>query len=543
MPPLSPLTLRARGLLLFLLFLPHLFPAGASAAEKRKAPRYRSMKVRRVRIIHKDIFDRRDPSENKLAYRLVNDLHFRTKDRVILQEMLLKEGDDYDPLLAKESERALRSILRLRGVRITPVPVSRKNVDLMVEVQETWTTEPTVSVSSVGGKVSGKMGIRERNLLGYGKQASYFYKRELGGVISRSFSYGDPNVFGTRLRLDGNYEEGERGTGRSLAVARPFYSSIAPWSFEAQGISSEQRPRLFDMGTEVEPFRQELRDASFSYARSLGSTTRSIRRAGIGYRHLRDSLFTATPPTQTLRDKRYHIITTGFQLERVRFLTVDHIKLYDRDEDFALGPSLLLNVGHSGPWFPGADTATFLKLHTFAGRSLGPSHFGLATLDSLGRFDDGSWRDARSGLNVEYYNHYAAQQTLALHFQGEQIFHPEADSQVLLGGNTGLRGYQLNQFTGNKLLLANVENRSFLIPDILKLVSLGTAVFFDAGYVWPKGREIRLKDIKMDVGAGLRFHLSRTSVGNMLRLDVAYALNRVPGRSRTVVTFFSDQAF
>ncbi|MBI4396367.1 MAG: BamA/TamA family outer membrane protein, partial [Elusimicrobia bacterium] len=146
-------------------------------------------------------------------------------------------------------------------------------------------------------------------------------------------------------------------------------------------------------------------------------------------------------------------------------------------------------------------------------------------------------------LDLNYYNHFLSRQTLALHFQGEQIINPQADTQLLLGGDKGLRGYQLNQFNGNKLLLFNAENRFFLVDDVLRLASLGTSVFFDAGYVWDRGREVRFRDIKADIGAGFRIYLARSSVGNVLRFDIAYALNRIPGEDRVVITFGSEQAF
>ena len=47
----------------------------------------------------------------------------------------------------------------------------------------------------------------------------------------------------------------------------------------------------------------------------------------------------------------------------------------------------------------------------------------------------------------------------------------------------------------------------------------------------------------MDVGAGLRFHLTRTSLGHVLRLDLGYALEERRRGDRLVVTFGSDQAF
>lgn len=103
--------------------------------------------IRRIRIIRRDIFDTRLSTENKLAFRAVNHLHFITKESAVRGQLLLKEGDRYDSDLAKESERALRNILHLRNVRVIPIPVNQKTVDLLVTAQDTWTTEPQFGVS------------------------------------------------------------------------------------------------------------------------------------------------------------------------------------------------------------------------------------------------------------------------------------------------------------------------------------------------------------------------------------------------------------
>lgn len=497
-------------------------------------------KVRKIRIVRREIFDTTRQSENEQAYRLVNKLHVSTKEHIIRRELLLHEGDDYVPRLKKESERALRRILRLRKAKITTVPVDKTQVDLLVETQETWSTEPTISVQGVGDDLSGKVGLRERNLFGLGKEASFFYKKDVGR-ITRSYSYGDPNVLGSRLRLDLNYDEKEEGVGRLIAVERPFYSSITPWSAGVRGISNTEETRFFDAGREISRFNQTNKDLVTHYSRSFGSTPKFVRRAGVGYRYLEDRVESDTGAT--LKDKRYFIANVGFQLEKIDFLTVDHIKLYDRDEDFNIGPSMEATFGRAGPWSPRASEASFAKLKAFAGRDHGVSHFDLTTLEGEGRFESGAWRGARARGDYEFYNHFTARQTFAFHLAGEYLANPDPGEQVLLGGDRGLRGYQLNQFAGNKLVLANLENRFFLVDELWKVLGLGAVIFMDAGYVWDPGEPVNFGDLKMDLGTGLRFHISRSSFGNVLRLDVAYAVNKIPNESRVVVTFGSSQAF
>jgi len=519
------------------------FPGDAWALKKRKRWKPQGKTIRNIRIDQRDIFDTKNRRENRRIYRFVNRLHFRTKEDVIRAELLFKEGDVYDVDLAKESVRALRKILQLRRVRIQPTAVDDKFVDLTVLVQETWSTEPRLSFSGVGGDVSGKIGIREENLFGYGKAFSYFYKKDKG-IINRSLTYDDPNVLRTRLRLGTEYVSSEDGESKSLNLARPFYSSVTPWSAGASFFDEDMDTRVYDQGREIGRFNQETRDVKFTVGFSIFSTPYFIRRSGLNYRYLEESLSSTGPGAMTLRDKKYHIFGTLLYLERVRFITTDHIRRYDREEDYNLGPYLSISPGFSlRQWIPESENATFLDVKWVKGTERGPSHFDLWTAGGEGRFEDGAWRNTRPKVNYEHYNHFSPRQTFAFHLQGEHIINPNADAQIVLGGDNGLRGYQLNQLSGNKLLLTNIEHRLFLVEDLFNLLGLGTATFFDAGNVWERGKKIDLRNTRMNVGAGLRFHISRSSAGHVLRLDVAYALKEITGESRTVITFGSEQAF
>jgi hypothetical protein len=517
-------------------------PLPAARPPKPRRPR-ETPRIRRIRVVRRDIFDTHIPDEDKKVFRLVNALHVTTKESAIRAQLLFKEGDIYNADLAKESERAVRGILRLRNVRVTPVPVDAGTVDLLVSAQETWTTEPVFSLSGVGANLNLKAGVRERNLLGFGKKASLFY-RKTDGIISREVSYEDPALLGTPLAMDAEYQDREDGTLRFLSLRKPFRSSITPWFAGGEFTDDKSELRQLDnLGNDVGLVRSELWEAGGSAAVSAWSTTKVIRRPGLGYKKRKESTEVILG-TAAARSDLYHIFSVQWGWERVRFLTVNHIDQYDRDEDFTLGPSLNFSAGFSRhKWVRGSENANFFEGRFVQGRTFGLSHFGQFTLTGKGKYQTERWRAAVAGAELKYFNHFQPRQTLALHLGWETIVNPGPADQLLLGGDTGLRAYKVNQFAGNKKLLLNAENRFFVIDDILSFMSLGAVVFGDAGYVWAAGRSPRMKDVKADFGTGLRFYLNRTSVGHVLRLDVAYAAKRVKEQERIVLSFGSSHAF
>jgi hemolysin activation/secretion protein len=104
--------------------------------------------------------------------------------------------------------------------------------------------------------------------------------------------------------------------------------------------------------------------------------------------------------------------------------------------------------------------------------------------------------------------------------------------QLRLGAESGLRGYPVRQFDGNRSLLLSVEGRWFLADDVARLVSIGAAAFVDSGFVWPEGVAMKFDDLRSDVGVSLLFGGNRVSASRPgVRVDLAYALSPVLGRS------------
>ena len=109
----------------------------------------------------------------------------------------------------------------------------------------------------------------------------------------------------------------------------------------------------------------------------------------------------------------------------------------------------------------------------------------------------------------------------------------DSDLEFLLGASNGLRGYEDRTFSGDHRALLNVEDRFHLVEDVYRLLSIGGAVFFDVGGTSRKGvSEIIGDQLYADVGFGLRFGISRSSGGAVLRLDVAFPLREGPDGSQ-----------
>jgi hemolysin activation/secretion protein len=146
-----------------------------------------------------------------------------------------------------------------------------------------------------------------------------------------------------------------------------------------------------------------------------------------------------------------------------------------------------------------------------------------------GRLESGTVRDALLGTSVQYYFRQSPRRVLYLGFSTLDGRNLDADRQVLLGGDNGLRGYPLRYQSGTSRWLFTAEQRLFSNWYPFRLFNVGGAVFYDMGRVTgtdPLGSAPR--GVLHDIGVGLRLGNGRSALGNVIHIDLAVPLDRDP---------------
>ena len=116
------------------------------------------------------------------------------------------------------------------------------------------------------------------------------------------------------------------------------------------------------------------------------------------------------------------------------------------------------------------------------------------------------------------------------------------DFQLVVGGLNGLRAHDVHALAGDRLWRLNAESRWLIGRELLHLVSLGAAGFWDAartsgpgsdGFPW-----------QHDVGLGMRLSPARSALSRVARFDVAWRVSPSgSGLREAVFSFSSSQAF
>jgi hemolysin activation/secretion protein len=147
-----------------------------------------------------------------------------------------------------------------------------------------------------------------------------------------------------------------------------------------------------------------------------------------------------------------------------------------------------------------------------------------------GRLERRGLRDTMLQGEARYYRRQSPRMLFFASARGTMAIEPDLDHQLLLGGDTGLRGYPLRYQSGTASALMTAEERFYTDWNPFHLFHVGGAVFADAGRTW--GRDVT-GELPLgwlaNVGVGLRIGNARSGLGNVVHLDMAVPLVRQPG--------------
>jgi hypothetical protein len=495
------------------------------------------------------VFDLSDPADNNWLFRTADRLHKRTRDSVILAQLLFRSGDPYSRRLLDETARNIRlnsSFLREPAIR--PIRYHDGLVDIEVITHDVWTLEPGLDFSRSGGTNTTGVDIADANFLGYGKYAEIGHEENIDRT-SNFVRWQDPNVWGSHWVDGAVYSNNSDGTIWQLAGGLPFYSLEAR---NASGVdfgdvhSTITRYRL---GQAYDAYSINDHFGDLFIGKAQVVTDQWTERALLGWR-VDNANFSAPPGQMPLaplpqdRDLSYPFVRLQW-LEN-QYDTMRNLDLIARTEDVHFGLDASVGVGWATPDF-GADRHSVLAdTEINYGWRFSESEDLFLTSRLASRFEDGAMRDAIITWGASYYVATSDMTRFLARFTGDAGHDLDGDHTLQLGGDTGLRGYPLRYQNGNQRALFTVEERLYTSWYLFRLFNVGAAAFYDMGRTWgttlvPTPQLGLLKD----AGIGLRLGNARSSFGSVIHVDLAVPFDRSAGVDISSVQFLvsTEQSF
>jgi hypothetical protein len=506
----------------------------AAPAPTRAALEQAGATIRSVNIVVDNVFDPNNPEENKALYRWANKVHVLTREQVIADILLFQQGERFVARLLDESARALRGrgFISDATVDVGSYDPVTNSVDVNVWVRDSWSLALDLSLNRTGGQTEWGIGLSDENLLGTGKTLEVGYESE----IDRDqwlLGYGDGNVFGSRVRLRTLLSNASDGHRRELVVERPFFSLDTRWSVGSSMLDEQRVDNIFDLGEEIDEFGHAIEAISVQGGWSRGLIDRRAGRWLVGFASEEDR-FSATPelpmPTLLPPDRKLVYPWLGWQWVEDDFREMSELNDMGRTEDIALGTNLFASIGFAKRRFGSDRDATLFELSAAMGwEPGGPGGLLLLTTGASTRREDVGNRNSQVYFTGDYYLRNLGRHLFSVKLGVLATDNLDPENQVLLGGDTGLRGYPIRYQAGESRTVLNVEQRFFTDFYPWRLIRVGWAVFADVGRVG--GRDPRATEplgTLYNVGAGLRLTSPRASGRNVLHVDLAFPLKRQP---------------
>ena len=562
---------RGRCRLTFWLVLVLVVWAAASTAQTSGSP----LRVGEVRLDLDDIFAAGEVDSarglNHALRRGMNYVHVNTRPWVIRQELLFAPGDPYDPALIAESERNLRALGFLNGVRIAPIDTTADGrVNLRVSSRETWTLSTGVTLAlASGGDVRWSLSATEKNFLGYGTTVIGSVGDDLDASYGRL--YVEQNrLLSSPLTLAMNYDDRSDGFDRWFALSLPFRADDQTWSLKTRAWDRRYGVRWYlsnagragvDPGAGQSLYARIPRSSTglrLELARRVSPEGQGrVWRVGLGCwivetdfdlgdgmfalsdGRVADLRFLAEPGQPLARDRGTDVWPHLILASRGRRWTdVRYLQRYGNREDIPLDPAWELKIGPSGPTI-GSSTGDGARVHyTFAysnwdrtGRG-----FWLHRVAAVGDLGGAVDRNHHVEMLLGSYLRVGPTErpyTVKTFLEGIHTDGRRGDQLPVLGLDRGLRTLDIDGMAGERLVRWTTELGRTFPWDVLDLVRVGWGAFYDGGLARfdEEGRD--LGDARHELGCGLRFGGSRSGTSDLARLDLTYDLT---GRDGVVLT-------
>jgi hypothetical protein len=201
-----------------------------------------------------------------------------------------------------------------------------------------------------------------------------------------------------------------------------------------------------------------------------------------------------------------------------------------RTEDISLGLNVVTSVGFAKRRFGSDRDATLFEVSAAHGWEPGlPGGLLLLETGASTRREDQGYVNSQVYFTGDYYRRNLGRHMFSVSLAVLATDALDPENQILLGGDTGLRGFPIRYQAGESRVVLNVEQRFFTDYYPWRLFRIGWAVFADAGRVG--GRDPRATEPQgalYDVGAGLRLTSPRASGRNVVHIDLAFPLNADP---------------
>lgn len=460
----------------------------------------------------------------------VNKTHPNTREHIVKNYLLFRQGQPLKKVEVQESERLLRRNLRARDARIVIKPAGSGSVDVYVIVQDLI----SVTVSSEAYDTLKSYGVTFNNIGGYNHSFQNYlnYLEKDKHPYSYNGIYTWPNMFGTFFNASAYFSTPSGVSQNGFSLSKDFYSLLARWNAGAEyfNYTKDVISYYTDDSSSTARIKYNTEDVWAGKAFSVKTK----------YRIYRDrlKLFTSARVIQTnytSRNKPIPLLnlddykTNTFYLADVgvsfrSYYKEKYLFKFGNNEDIPEGVMIAYIPGFRH--IPGSKDLYYSAIRARQGKYypvLGYLSFdaGYGTFFNHGKTQQGilsfavthitnKWNLGKFGIR-----HYAL-------LKAKQGFNRQPDEQLYLSTEDGLYNLTTHELSGISKLSLSLNT---VVYTPYKLLGFRFAVFVYAGFATITPNNINLEHTIYEAyGAGIMVRNDHLVINN-IRLSFTYYPN------------------
>jgi hypothetical protein len=447
--------------------------------------------------------------------RIGNSLHGTTKDKVIRNNLFIKENTPLDPYKLADNERYLRDLNFILDARIIVKPVKGKRdmVDVVVLTRDVFSLGGSFSPSS---QERARFSLYDANVAGWGQRAQFsgvadterepafgyqvlYNKNSIGGsLINATVSY-------TQINTGASYGL-ENENALFVKFDRPLVSPYTRWAGGAE-LSKNWSENVFGIDeTEFRNYTYTVRDLWSGYNIGIKNKVENRNRHFAALRTFNQRF--SEQPIQPIEESsalynNFRYVIGAFTFYNQNFYRTKYVYGFGRTEDVPYGRRLTIASGivkqlNRTRHYFGADfdKSIFNKRGDFQEYSV-----------RVGGFKNGHWEDIVLLGSASIFSKLipikknGLRQSVGLSYT--QIFNNTTLLPLRIDNSFGINGFLADSVLGTKRLSLHTETVLFIRPSLLGF-KFAPFIFTDAAIIAKDDEALFRRSPYFGLGGGLR---------------------------------------
>ena len=467
---------------------------------------------------------------------MLNSLHIKTKEYVIRDELLFDEGSEFNTFDIYETERILRSLNIFSRVHVQPKVNESSDYDINIITQDRWSFEPAILYGSGGGAYVLGAGLREYNLLGTSAylQLDGLYRSENSIGWEGLGVYSQRRFLRTPLSLNLMLESNRIHTKQYLSLQKQYLNYYNSLSYGIDFFKSFGDIYYYKLPEESQRLRFTETKANAFFSHSWLKDDQVYFTALVQYHSVDrgDMLFRQAYDNTTK-------LMLSFSSVADDYIPVERLNSYLTEDlcvggygNAILGKTFKNNEFGEDLYYLGAQgeqSVLLGNMYLFGQISAGTSFLTNARAKYT----------YQEFLGIGFYS-LSPKLVIAARLRQQTAWNWIALRQLILDNDAGLRGYRINEITGENRLISNWELRFFPGWE-LSFFKFSGVMFVDVGTAWDSDTKLYKVRWHQSAGFGLRIHNLKASANSeVIRID--FAFNLTQGKFGEII-FSSGQLF